>query len=99
MSRRSGSCLRCCLVIFAVISALCVSGPALYWRLKKGFNLKGGSSISCTPCICDCPPPLSLLKLAPGLANLSITDVNLFYKKFLKNTTTMIQNHVGFMQI
>ncbi|KAJ9557911.1 hypothetical protein OSB04_012525 [Centaurea solstitialis] len=74
MSRRSGSCLRCCLVIFAVISALCVSGPALYWRLKKGFNFKPTSSISsCSPCICDCPPPLSLLNLAPGLANLSIT--------------------------
>nr|GEW63551.1 hypothetical protein [Tanacetum cinerariifolium] len=32
------------------------------------------SSIVCNPCICDCPPPLSLLKLAPGLANLSVTD-------------------------
>ncbi|KAF5788181.1 hypothetical protein HanRHA438_Chr10g0473601 [Helianthus annuus] len=74
MTRRSGSCLRCCLVIFAVISALCVSGPALYWRIKKGFNLKSSSSISCSPCVCDCPPPLSLLKLAPGLANLTVTD-------------------------
>ncbi|KAI3744436.1 hypothetical protein L1987_57516 [Smallanthus sonchifolius] len=71
MTRRSGSCLRCCLVTFAVISALCVSGPALYWRLKKGFYLK---SVSCGPCVCHCPPPLSLLKLAPGLANLSVTD-------------------------
>ncbi|KAK9060681.1 hypothetical protein SSX86_021387 [Deinandra increscens subsp. villosa] len=66
MTRRSGSCLRSCLLIFAVISALCVSGPALYWRLKKGFNLKSASSVSCAPCVCDCPPPLSLLKLAPG---------------------------------
>ncbi|XP_071742197.1 uncharacterized protein [Rutidosis leptorrhynchoides] len=74
MTRRSGSCLKSCLVIFAVISALCVSGPAIYWKIKKGFNLKGGSSISCNPCICDCPPPLSLLKLAPGLANLSVSD-------------------------
>ncbi|KAK9078825.1 hypothetical protein SSX86_002883 [Deinandra increscens subsp. villosa] len=75
MTRRSGSCLRCCLVIFAVISALCVSGPAIYWRINKGFNLgKSSSSISCNPCVCDCPPPLSLLKLAPGLANLSVTD-------------------------
>ncbi|KAI3524333.1 hypothetical protein L1887_02986 [Cichorium endivia] len=74
MTRRSGSCLRCCLVIFAVFSALCVCGPALYSRLQKGFNLKGGSSISCSPCVCDCPAPLSLLKLAPGLANLSVTD-------------------------
>ncbi|KAK1417179.1 hypothetical protein QVD17_26302 [Tagetes erecta] len=74
MTRRSGSCIRCCLVIFAVISALCVSGPALYWRIKRGFNLKSSSSISCTPCVCDCPPPLSILNLAPGLANLSVTD-------------------------
>ncbi|KAD3067976.1 hypothetical protein E3N88_35856 [Mikania micrantha] len=65
MTRRSGSCFRCCLVILAVISALCVSGPTLYWKLKRGFNLKHSSSISCTPCICDCPPPQSLLKLAP----------------------------------
>ncbi|KAJ0504008.1 hypothetical protein HanRHA438_Chr12g0536391 [Helianthus annuus] len=72
MTRRSGSCLRCCLVIFAVVSALCVSGPALYWRLKRGFSFKSG--VSCPPCVCDCPPPLSLLKLAPGLANLSVTD-------------------------
>ncbi|KAJ0746533.1 hypothetical protein HanOQP8_Chr05g0178911 [Helianthus annuus] len=60
---RSGSCFRCCLVVLAVISALCVSGPALYWKLKR----EPTSSISCTPCICDCPPPLSLIKLAPGI--------------------------------
>ncbi|GFY80761.1 ubiquitin-associated protein [Actinidia rufa] len=73
MSRRSGTCLRCCLVVFAVVSALCVCGPALYWKFKKGLSL-GGTSPACTPCICDCPPPLSLLKIAPGLANLSVTD-------------------------
>ncbi|XP_057495328.1 uncharacterized protein LOC130780373 [Actinidia eriantha] len=73
MSRRSGICLRCCLVVFAVVSALCVCGPALYWKFKKGLSL-GGPSPACTPCICDCPPPLSLLKIAPGLANLSVTD-------------------------
>ncbi|KAF5805072.1 hypothetical protein HanRHA438_Chr05g0214461 [Helianthus annuus] len=70
MTRRSGSCFRCCLVVLAVISALCVSGPALYWKLKR----EPTSSISCTPCICDSPPPLSLIKLAPGLVNLSVTD-------------------------
>ncbi|KAI8022097.1 hypothetical protein LOK49_LG03G03577 [Camellia lanceoleosa] len=74
MSRRSGGCLRCCLVVFAVVSALCVSGPALYWKFKKGLKLGASSSPSCSPCVCDCPPPLSLLKIAPGLANLSITD-------------------------
>ncbi|KAA8535311.1 hypothetical protein F0562_030314 [Nyssa sinensis] len=73
MSRRSGAFLRCCLVVFAVVSALCVSGPALYWKFKKGLRL-GGTSPSCSPCVCDCPPPLSLLKIAPGLANLSVTD-------------------------
>ncbi|KAH7853641.1 hypothetical protein Vadar_004997 [Vaccinium darrowii] len=73
MSRRSGACLRCCLVVFAVVSALCVSGPALYWKFKKGLKL-GGASSACSPCVCDCPPPLSLLKIAPGLANLSVTD-------------------------
>ncbi|KAK3189527.1 hypothetical protein Dsin_029088 [Dipteronia sinensis] len=75
MSRRSsgGACLRCSLVIFAVVSALAVSGPALYWRFNKGITL-ADSKTSCPPCICDCPPPLSLLKIAPGLANLSVTD-------------------------
>ncbi|KAF5469553.1 hypothetical protein F2P56_013617 [Juglans regia] len=74
MSRRSGACfLRWCLVVFAVVSALGVCGPALYWRFKKTVRL-GGTTASCPPCICDCPPPLSLLKIAPGLVNLSITD-------------------------
>ncbi|KAJ6819470.1 uncharacterized protein M6B38_402315 [Iris pallida] len=75
-SRRSGACVRCCLVIFAVASALCVSGPALYWRFNKGFRDKASSSSSpsCPPCVCDCPPPLSLQKIAPGLVNLSVTD-------------------------
>ncbi|KAL4303179.1 hypothetical protein GQ457_10G017980 [Hibiscus cannabinus] len=74
MSRRSsGTMLRVCLVIFAVVSALGVCGHALYWRFNK--TLKSvDSKLSCSPCICDCPPPLSLLKIAPGLANLSITD-------------------------
>ncbi|CAI9760585.1 unnamed protein product [Fraxinus pennsylvanica] len=73
MSRRSATCLRCCLVIFAVVSALCVSGPALYWKFKKGLKLKGISS-SCPPCLCDCPTPQTLFQIAPGLANLSVTD-------------------------
>ncbi|KAF3452980.1 hypothetical protein FNV43_RR03413 [Rhamnella rubrinervis] len=73
MSRRSGVCLRCCLVVFAIVSALAVCGPAIYWRLKKGISFADPKN-SCPPCICDCPPPLSLLKIAPGLANLSVTD-------------------------
>ncbi|KAA3468213.1 Two-component response regulator-like PRR73 [Gossypium australe] len=87
MSRRSsGTWLRLCLVIFAVVSALAVCGPALYWRFKKTLRFVDSKS-SCPPCICDCPPPLSLLKIAPEsagplccwfpfvwLANLSVTD-------------------------
>ncbi|KAL0292434.1 UNVERIFIED_CONTAM: hypothetical protein Scaly_2590700 [Sesamum calycinum] len=73
MNWRSGTCLRCCLVIFAVISALCVSGPALYFKFKKGLKLKGVSA-SCAPCACHCAPPQSLFQIAPGLADLSVTD-------------------------
>ncbi|XP_057767871.1 uncharacterized protein LOC130988121 [Salvia miltiorrhiza] len=73
MSRRSGAWLRCCLVIFAVVSALCVSGPALYFKFKKGLKLKGLSD-SCPPCTCNCAPPRSLFQIVPGLANLSISD-------------------------
>uniref|UniRef100_A0A1D1ZBM2 Apoptosis inhibitor 5 n=1 Tax=Anthurium amnicola TaxID=1678845 RepID=A0A1D1ZBM2_9ARAE len=74
-SRRSGACVRCCLVVFAVASALFVSGPALYWKLKRGFGYNGSNSpSSCPPCVCDCPPPLSLQKIAPGLINLSVPD-------------------------
>ncbi|CAA2981422.1 Hypothetical predicted protein [Olea europaea subsp. europaea] len=73
MSRRSGACLRRCLLIFAMVSALCVSGPAFYWKFKKSLALEGVSA-SCTPCICDCPSPQSLLQIAPGLANLSVPD-------------------------
>ncbi|XP_015892797.1 uncharacterized protein LOC107426984 isoform X2 [Ziziphus jujuba] len=74
MSRRSGTCVRCCLVVFAIASALAVCGPAIYWRFKKTLSLADPKSSSCPPCICDCPPPLSLLKIAPGLANLSVSD-------------------------
>ncbi|KAI3446785.1 hypothetical protein Pfo_003450 [Paulownia fortunei] len=73
MSGRSGTCLRCCLVIFAVVSALCVCGPALYFKFKKGLRLKGVSA-SCAPCICHCARPQSLLQIAPGLANLYVKD-------------------------
>ncbi|KAL1325648.1 hypothetical protein HN51_035700 [Arachis hypogaea] len=71
-----GGWLRWCLVLFAVVSALGVCGPALYWRFKKTISLRGASTsnLSCPPCICDCPPPLSLFQVAPGLANLSVSD-------------------------
>ena len=54
-------------MVFAVVSALAVCGPALYWKLKKGIRL-GDHKNSCAPCVCDCPPPLSLLKIAPGMS-------------------------------
>ncbi|KAL3840697.1 hypothetical protein ACJIZ3_025288 [Penstemon smallii] len=73
MSRRSGNWLRCCLVTFAVVSALCVCGPALYFKFNKGLKLKGVSA-HCPPCICNCSPPQSLFQISPGLANLSVTD-------------------------
>ncbi|KAF9614278.1 hypothetical protein IFM89_017079 [Coptis chinensis] len=66
-----------CLVVFAITSALFVCGPALYWRFKQGLDLEIGEDVnssSCSPCLCDCPPPLSLLNISPGLVNLSVTD-------------------------
>lgn len=74
--RPGGACVRCCLVMFAITSALCVSGPALYWKFNKGFKHHhlSLSSSSCPSCTCDCPPPPSLLQIAPGLANISVTD-------------------------
>ena len=82
MSRRSGTCLRLCLIIFAVVSALGVCGPALYWRFKKTLRL-GDSKSSCPPCICDCPPPLSLLKIAPGITPASLSWAFYLLIKFL----------------
>ncbi|KAK3021818.1 hypothetical protein RJ639_047173 [Escallonia herrerae] len=92
MSRRStgGTWLRCCLIVFAIASALCVSGPALYWKFKK-VSAASSSSSSCPTCSCDCPPPLSLQDcsrlamtwvynlikgtvMPSGLVNLSVTD-------------------------
>ncbi|KAK4431840.1 hypothetical protein Salat_0946100 [Sesamum alatum] len=57
----------------SLVSALCVSGPALYFKFKKGLKLKGVSA-SCPPCVCHCAPPQSLFQIAPGLANISVTD-------------------------
>ncbi|XP_051148737.1 uncharacterized protein LOC127263650 [Andrographis paniculata] len=66
---------RCCLVvIFAVASALCVCGPALFFAFNKGFKVKKLPEASCPLCVCRCSPPQSLIKIAPGLANLSVTD-------------------------
>jgi len=63
----SGGWLRGCLVVFAVVSALGVCGPALYWRFKNAISLRNShNKFSCPPCLCNCPPPLSLFQLAPG---------------------------------
>ncbi|EPS70386.1 hypothetical protein M569_04375 [Genlisea aurea] len=72
MSRRSVTCLRCCLVIFAVVSALFVSGPALFFKINKGLKSRG--AYGCAPCVCDCAPPQSLFQIVPGLANLTVSD-------------------------
>ncbi|CAM8983969.1 unnamed protein product [Rhodiola kirilowii] len=72
MSRRSGSWVRCSLVTFAIVSALCVCGPALYWRFNRSVTVSDSPSY-CSSCHCNCLEPVSLLQL-PGLANLSVTD-------------------------
>ncbi|CAL9061836.1 unnamed protein product [Musa banksii] len=81
-ARPSGACLKCLLVVFAVASALCVSGPALYWRFKKGFastqSLSSSSHPGCAPCVCDCPPPLSLDAIAPGDLSFSPPPLSYF---------------------
>ncbi|KAL9223914.1 hypothetical protein vseg_000006 [Gypsophila vaccaria] len=74
---------------FAVISAVCVSGPALYFKFQKqqqqqhynynynyNYNWVSLNKYKCPVCACHCPPPppTSLLHLSPGLANLSSTD-------------------------
>ncbi|KAL9231979.1 hypothetical protein vseg_007133 [Gypsophila vaccaria] len=71
----SVTCLRYCLLIVAIVVIVCVLGPTtLHWKVNKGTMLGHGTSISCAPCVCDCPPPLSILKIAPGLANLSTEE-------------------------
>ncbi|XP_057767131.1 uncharacterized protein LOC130987568 [Salvia miltiorrhiza] len=69
----SGRSVRCALVILAVISSLCLCGPLLYFKVKKGFKSKEVSA-SCAPCICHCSPPQSLSHIAPGLAHLTVKD-------------------------
>ncbi|KAM0859226.1 hypothetical protein ACQ4PT_047338 [Festuca glaucescens] len=88
------ACGRWCLVILAVASALGVSGPALYWRYKKGFSSSAAtaaaaavSSPTCPPCTCDCPPPLSLQSIAPVSLHSRpspqiCTDAYVFHKVF-----------------
>ncbi|KAL0854659.1 hypothetical protein Bca101_059811 [Brassica carinata] len=56
-----------CLIIFDVIFALLVCGPALYWKFNKGFIGSTRKSSVCPPCVCDCPPPVSLLDITPGI--------------------------------
>ncbi|XVF48452.1 hypothetical protein PTKIN_Ptkin03bG0191000 [Pterospermum kingtungense] len=97
MSRRSGTCLRSCLVIFAIVSALGVCGPALYWRVKKTLRL-GDSKSSCPPCICDCPPPLSLLKIAPGMQEMEKQFVDLLTEE-LKLQEAVSEEHARHMNI
>ena len=78
MARRSGDCMKC-LVIFAVVSALVVCGPALYWKFNKGFAGSTRKTSVCPPCLCDCPPPVSLLELAPGITTIFSLSLSLSF--------------------
>ncbi|CAN6827108.1 unnamed protein product [Brassica oleracea var. botrytis] len=78
MARRSGDCMKC-LVIFAVVSALVVCGPALYWKFNKGFAGSTRKTSVCPPCVCDCPPPVSLLELAPGTTTIFSPSLSRFW--------------------
>ncbi|XP_047940104.1 uncharacterized protein LOC125187537 [Salvia hispanica] len=68
-----GRTVKWSLVILAVVLSLCVCGPALFFKVKKGFNSKGISA-SCAECICHCSPPQSLSQISPGLAHLIVKD-------------------------
>lgn len=82
----SGGWLRGCLVVFAVVSALGVCGPALYWRFKNAISLRNShNKFSCPPCLCNCPPPLSLFQLAPGLYLLLLLQIMQIKNLFLIN--------------
>ncbi|XP_074288610.1 uncharacterized protein LOC141613768 [Silene latifolia] len=70
----SGMCVRCCIMVVVFGLILYILGPTLHWKVNKGTMLGHDSAISCSPCICDCPPPLSILNIGPGLANLSTED-------------------------
>ncbi|KAG8082569.1 hypothetical protein GUJ93_ZPchr0014g46540 [Zizania palustris] len=104
----AAACGRWCLVILAVASALGVSGPAFYWRYKKGFASSSSPSSaaavsSCPPCICDCPPPLSLQSIAPGLVNFSISGCGKndpeFSKEMEKQFVDLLNEELKLQQI
>ncbi|KAL5216431.1 hypothetical protein ABZP36_007832 [Zizania latifolia] len=102
----AAACGRWCLVILAVASALGVSGPAFYWRYKKGFASSSSSaavSSPCPPCSCDCPPPLSLQSIAPGLVNFSISGCSKndpeFNKEMEKQFVDLLNEELKLQQI
>ena len=81
-----GACSISCLVLFAVFSALFVSGPAFYTRFNEGFQKRlslysnsfsssssttSSAPSACPSCVCDCPGSVSLQKIAPGEHSLS----------------------------
>ncbi|XP_021865851.2 uncharacterized protein [Spinacia oleracea] len=73
LSRNSGNCVRNSLVGFGIALTVLIIGLSLYWKGSKLGHHPSYSS-NCSPCICDCPPPLSILNIAPGFVNLSIED-------------------------
>uniref|UniRef100_A0A803MBZ5 Uncharacterized protein n=1 Tax=Chenopodium quinoa TaxID=63459 RepID=A0A803MBZ5_CHEQI len=58
-------CIEECLVEVELLEEVSIFGPALYWKVNKGTKLGHHTSSNCPPCICDCPPPLSILKIVP----------------------------------
>lgn len=78
--RSSGTWGKCCLVVFAIVSSLCVSGPALYWKFKKVSILGSGAASACPRCDCDsqCPTPLPLFQIAPGRIDLFLIFICFF---------------------
>lgn len=79
--RSSGTWGKCCLVVFAIVSSLCVCGPALYWKLKKVSISGSGAASACPLCDCDsqCPTPLPLFQIAPGRIDVLLIFICFFF--------------------
>lgn len=96
----SGGWLRGCLVVFAVVSALGVCGPALYWRFKNAITLRNNNNkLSCPSCLCDCPPPLSLFQLAPGNNNKRLLLLLIFFFLISEHSYEKIYNKSHTIQL
>ncbi|CAA6661664.1 unnamed protein product [Spirodela intermedia] len=70
-SRRSGNCIGAA-SSFSRLCRRCASPGLLSIGVEEGLQWRQRSLLPL--CACDCPPPLSLQKVAPGLLNLSVPD-------------------------